>query len=190
MVQRLLQNLNIFYDIFEVGNISIILIYKKYPSFKIIRLAFENYCSLDELCYEKVSPDVVKKIKHLILKDFIKDFSQIENFFETAYFSDFAKKVLITLKNHVKRGKVITYKKLAECAGYKNAFRAVGNLMAHNPYPILFPCHRVIKSSMFLGSFLGANKKGILLKRLLLELEGIIFKKNDDKISSIFLTNR
>ncbi len=54
-----------------------------------------------------------------------------------------------------------------------NGARVVGNALARNPFPIIIPCHRAIKSNGALGGFQG----GIKMKRALLELEGIEFSE-------------
>ncbi|MHB8780246.1 MAG: methylated-DNA--[protein]-cysteine S-methyltransferase [Candidatus Geothermincolia bacterium] len=68
----------------------------------------------------------------------------------------------------IKPGAVKSYSELAEAAGAPRAARAVGNACARNPFPILVPCHRVVRSGGKLGGF-GADLR---LKRHLLELEG------------------
>lgn len=84
--------------------------------------------------------------------------------------SAFQKKVLPELYR-VPRGRVVTYGALARKAGAPRAARAVGTAMAMNPFPLVFPCHRVIRSSGEPGCFGGGTR----LKRRLLELEGIGF---------------
>ncbi|MBI5871292.1 MAG: methylated-DNA--[protein]-cysteine S-methyltransferase [Actinobacteria bacterium] len=66
-------------------------------------------------------------------------------------------------------GTTVTYSELAAAAGYPLAYRAVGNCMAANPYPVIIPCHRVVKSGGSLGSF----SAGIEWKARLLGLEGL-----------------
>ena len=68
------------------------------------------------------------------------------------------------------RGRVRTYGELAEAAGADGAARAVGNVMAHNRFPIIVPCHRVVGSAGSLGGF--SARDGINLKRRMLEMEG------------------
>jgi O-6-methylguanine DNA methyltransferase len=82
--------------------------------------------------------------------------------------SEFQLKVLNTLRK-VPRGQVRTYAKLASLAGRPKAVRAVGNIMAHNPVPILIPCHRVVPSSGGVGNY----GLGPQLKRELLAREGV-----------------
>ena len=83
---------------------------------------------------------------------------------------DFQKKVL-TQTAAVRRGKVITYGRLAEKIAAPNAARAVGTALGRNPFPLLIPCHRVIAAGGGLGGFGG----GLPLKRKLLKMEGVEF---------------
>ncbi len=57
--------------------------------------------------------------------------------------SPFARRVLEALRG-TRPGEVLTYGQLARLAGSPGAARAVGQVMAHNPLPILIPCHRVV----------------------------------------------
>jgi methylated-DNA-[protein]-cysteine S-methyltransferase len=57
--------------------------------------------------------------------------------------------------------------------GASGGARAVGNALAGNPFPIIVPCHRTIRSGFHLGCFGG----GTAMKRALLEREGIHFDK-------------
>ena len=81
---------------------------------------------------------------------------------------DFQKRVLLKL-SQVPRGKVVSYGQLAGKIGAPGAARAVGTALARNPFPIILPCHRVVKSTGHLGNFGGGQK----LKEALLRLEGI-----------------
>lgn len=64
-------------------------------------------------------------------------------------------------------GKVISYSELAALSGNRKAYRAVGQALAKNPFPIVVPCHRVIRLDGSLGGFSGAGgtdyKKRLLL---------------------------
>ncbi len=66
-------------------------------------------------------------------------------------------------------GEVVTYGELAALAGYPNAQRAAGSVCAHNRWPIVVPCHRVVAAGG-IGSY-GAS--GIEIKRRLLEHEHV-----------------
>ncbi len=81
----------------------------------------------------------------------------------------FQKQVFITLLNHTKFGSIITYQKLAQLIGKKKAQRAVGRALNKNPWPVIIPCHRVIKKNKEIGGF----SCGKEIKKLLLKHEGI-----------------
>ena len=66
-------------------------------------------------------------------------------------------------------GKTTTYADLATKAGRPGAARAVGQVMATNPVPIVVPCHRVLASGGKLGGF--SAPTGLTLKQWLLDLE-------------------
>ena len=71
----------------------------------------------------------------------------------------------------IPKGKISSYKKIASVLNTK-AYRAVGNAMSNNPYPIFVPCHRIINNDGSVGGYsLGVNKKINLLKK-----EGIATK--------------
>jgi len=88
----------------------------------------------------------------------------------------FAQKVYrVTLR--IPLGQVRTYKWVARQAGCPKASRAVGQILKHNPYPLLIPCHRVIRSSGKPGGYIfGINKKKALLdlEQRILKIYGII----------------
>lgn len=61
----------------------------------------------------------------------------------------------------IPKGKVTTYGEIARViTGTASAARAVGQAVARNQYPIIIPCHRVVRSSGDLGGYsLGLDKK-------------------------------
>jgi methylated-DNA-[protein]-cysteine S-methyltransferase len=63
----------------------------------------------------------------------------------------------------VPRGKVTTYKSLAESVGMKNGQRAIGKIMNRNPNPIVVPCHRVVRSDRSVGGYAYGTEKKIKL---------------------------
>lgn len=66
-------------------------------------------------------------------------------------------------------GEVVSYSDLARLAGHPRAQRAAGSFCAHNRFPLIVPCHRVV-SSGGLGSY---GSLGLDYKRRLLALEGV-----------------
>ena len=70
-------------------------------------------------------------------------------------------------------GKLSSYKKIAQAINRPNAYRFVGATLAKNPFPILIPCHRVIRSNNTIGQFAGGKN----LKIKMIELERDTVKK-------------
>jgi len=84
--------------------------------------------------------------------------------------SDFQRRVLLA-EYGIPRGQVSTYGLIAAFLSRSLAARAVGTALARNPFPIFIPCHRAIRSDRTLGGYQG----GRIMKRALLEMEGICF---------------
>ena len=101
----------------------------------------------------------------------------------TAYFDGRLKKFTVPLDLHstpfskrvlnevycIRYGETASYKEIAERIGNPKAVRAVGGANAHNPIPIIIPCHRVIAHDGTVGGYGG----GLDMKKNLLRLEGI-----------------
>jgi len=83
---------------------------------------------------------------------------------ETADLSVYTKKVL-KITSAIPVGYVSFYGAISKAVG--GSPRAVGNVMAANPFVPIIPCHRVVKSDLTLGSYSsgGINVKFELLKR-------------------------
>jgi methylated-DNA-[protein]-cysteine S-methyltransferase len=94
--------------------------------------------------------------------------------------SEFQKRVLLA-EYRIPRSWVSTYGRIAQFLGMQKGARAVGNALARNPFPVVIPCHRAIRSNGRLGGFQG----GIKMKKALLEFEGIEFSK-----TGVVSTNR
>ncbi len=67
----------------------------------------------------------------------------------------------------VKTGSKISYGELASRSGVPRGARFAGNCMAKNRFPVIIPCHRVIKIDGSLGNYSG----GVDIKIMLLEHE-------------------
>ena len=80
--------------------------------------------------------------------------------------TDFEWKVLKATLD-IPLGETRSYKWIAKRIGSPKSFRAVGQALRKNPYPIIIPCHRVIKSDGTLGGYAGgpSDKKEALLKK-------------------------
>ena len=64
-------------------------------------------------------------------------------------------------------GRRESYAAVAAAIGNPRAVRAVGSACAHNPLPVVIPCHRVVRSDGSTGQYVG----GPLAKSTLLDLE-------------------
>lgn len=72
----------------------------------------------------------------------------------------------------VPKGKVTTYGELAKAVGLKNGQRAIGKIMNKNPFPVIIPCHRVVKSDGKVGGyFYGQNVKTKMLSEEGIQIE-------------------
>ncbi len=68
---------------------------------------------------------------------------------------------------HIGYGRRESYAQVAAAVGSPRAVRAVGSACAHNPLPVVIPCHRVVRSDGTTGQYVG----GAEAKTTLLELE-------------------
>ena len=64
-------------------------------------------------------------------------------------------------------GEIRTYGDIAREIGRPGAVRAVGNALHRNPFPLVVPCHRVLRE----GGGLGGFACGPAMKRRLLAVE-------------------
>jgi O-6-methylguanine DNA methyltransferase len=70
----------------------------------------------------------------------------------------------------IPRGEVRPYGWIAAEIGRPKAVRAVGTALAHNPIPLVVPCHRVVRSDGSLGQY---SLGGPTAKRRILAAEGL-----------------
>lgn len=77
---------------------------------------------------------------------------------------------VLKAERSIPRGKAASYAWLARKAGTK-AIRAAGSALARNPFPIVVPCHRAVRSTRHIGQYQGGPE----MKRRLLEMESVEF---------------
>lgn len=82
----------------------------------------------------------------------------------------FQEKVCRIVKK-IPKGRVLTYKEVAQRAGRPGAWRAAGNILNKNRDKKI-PCHRVIKSNGKIGGY----NQGIKKKIALLKKENVLIK--------------
>lgn len=95
--------------------------------------------------------------------------------------SEFQRRVL-SAEYEIPRGWVSTYGRIGKQVGVNNGARAVGNALAGNPFPIVIPCHRAIRSDCKLGGYQG----GMEMKSSLLKNEGFKISKSGKVITTKF----
>lgn len=133
-------------------------------SFELVRLNFRLYLAYPKKEIILPHPSL-KNIFSICLKE-------LRNFFE-------CKSPFLNLPHHltlkpsslkileflrdIPKGKTITYGELAERVGLPKGQRAVAKILASNPLPLLYPCHRVISKRGISG-----YSQGVFLKWLLL----------------------
>lgn len=86
---------------------------------------------------------------------------------ESTIASSFERSVILEVAK-IPKGQIKTYKDIAKSINTK-AYRAVGTAIGKNPFPIVIPCHRVIRSDGKIGGFRGGSQ----MKVEILKNEGI-----------------
>ena len=82
--------------------------------------------------------------------------------------SEFEKKVWAELKT-IPYGQTRSYQAIAIRIGHPKSARAVANACGKNPYPIIIPCHRALRSDGSVGGY--SAQGGVKEKKRLLKLE-------------------
>jgi methylated-DNA-[protein]-cysteine S-methyltransferase len=144
---------------------------------KRIILPYPGRAEVEKVIFQEF-PGVEKGSAHLQpLADILVKYFEGKKFtqcfsFDAAGYTKFLVTVWKTTQT-IPWGEVRTYQWLSTQIKNPGSFRAVGNALGKNPFPIVVPCHRVIRSDGTLGGF--SAPEGILLKQRLLELEGAMF---------------
>ncbi|NHI82866.1 MAG: methylated-DNA--[protein]-cysteine S-methyltransferase [Candidatus Thorarchaeota archaeon] len=112
----------------------------------------------------------VEELVRRIQRFFLGDSSRITmDYVDTSVCNKFQLDVLLE-ERRIPRGMTSSYGRLASEIGTRG-IRAVGNALARNPFPVVVPCHRAVRSDRTLGGFQG----GLDMKRRILEMEGVRF---------------
>ena len=97
--------------------------------------------------------------------------------------TNFQKKVYEALLE-IPIGKITTYKLLGAYIGCKSS-QAIGQALKRNPFAPDVPCHRVIKSDLNIGGYVGHTEGAeVSKKKKLLAEEGVLFDTNN-KLSDV-----
>lgn len=143
----------------------------------------ENYVTRIELLNESKTESNLDTLPSYVatVARFLKDFPNsnyegVWNCLRLNQTTEFALKVIQAVVE-IPQGQTCSYQMVAEKAGRKKAARAVGSVMRKNLFPLIIPCHRVIKSSGQLGRysapwlFSEENPSGEVTKAQILDCE-------------------
>jgi methylated-DNA-[protein]-cysteine S-methyltransferase len=119
----------------------------------------------------KKDPKAVERVLAQLREYFAGDRSNFNLPVDISQLTPFQRSVL-DVACRIAPGQVWTYQRIAEELGRPRASRPVGGALAHNPIPIVIPCHRVVASDGSLGGYSGGS--GLKAKRWLLRLEGAL----------------
>lgn len=124
----------------------------------------------------------IQELANKIQQFFQGDTSPISmNYVDSSVCKKFQLHVLME-ERKIPRGMTSSYGRLALRIGTR-AVRAVGSALAKNPFPVIVPCHRAIRSDRTLGGFQG----GPDMKRRILEMEGVSFDSKGRVLYDDFL---
>jgi len=169
--------MNIFFDIIKtnVGWIGI-----QYSDNGIKKITLPNKSIFD--CKNEIEiyhkPDFINQKKIESLSKDITEYFEGKNIDFSTYsidlsdFSDFARITLNACRN-IPYGKTKSYQWIAKRINSPLSSRAVGQVLARNPCPIIIPCHRIISKQGQLTGY-GGKQNRIGLKKYMLNLESNI----------------
>ena len=141
----------------------------------IIKISYEEKIKKIELANEFPGKSEKDEVFHLFKNQILEYLSGTRKNFDHLDLldlggTDFQKSVWKALLE-IPYGQTSSYKQIANLIGNPKAVRAVGTACGNNPFLIIIPCHRIVKSDGSLGGFAYGSE----VKKKLLKLEGNIF---------------
>lgn len=141
----------------------------------IIKISYEEKIKKIELANEFPGKSEKDEVFHLFKNQILEYLSGTRKNFDYLDLldlggTDFQKSVWKALLE-IPYGQTSSYKQIANLIGNPKAVRAVGTACGNNPFLIIIPCHRIVKSDGSLGGFAYGSE----IKKNLLKLEGNIF---------------
>lgn len=140
----------------------------------LVRVAFdrEDHDVVLGFLAEQVSPRILAAPGRLddVARELDEYFAGARRSFDVAVDLRLAHGFRRTVLDHLRSiayGTTESYATVAAASGNPAAVRAVGSACAHNPVPLVVPCHRVIRTDGTIGQYLG----GTDAKQTLLALE-------------------
>jgi methylated-DNA-[protein]-cysteine S-methyltransferase len=140
----------------------------------LVRIAFdcENHDSVLTRLAAQISPRILRSPERLdeVARQLDEYFAGRRRHFEVTIDLRLARGFRRTVLDHlgeIAYGTTASYATIAAASGSPAAVRAVGTACAHNPVPVVIPCHRVVRSDGTIGQYLGGTEA----KHTLLALE-------------------
>ncbi len=140
----------------------------------LVRVAFgcEDHDAVLGVLAERVSPRILRAPRRLdgVARQLDEYFGRTRRAFDIPVDLRLARGFRRTVLDHLRRiayGTTESYARVAAAAGKPTAVRAVGSACAHNPIPLVVPCHRVVRSDGTIGQYRG----GSAAKETLLAME-------------------
>ncbi|MGV0792398.1 methylated-DNA--[protein]-cysteine S-methyltransferase [Mycolicibacterium sp. XJ1819] len=140
----------------------------------VVRVAYdiEDHDAVLARLAEAVSPRILRAPARLdsAARQLDEYFARRRTIFEVPLdlrMADGFRRTVIEHLRDIDYGRRQSYAAVAAAVGSPRAVRAVGSACAHNPLPVLIPCHRVVRSDGSTGQYIG----GPSAKSTLLDLE-------------------
>jgi methylated-DNA-[protein]-cysteine S-methyltransferase len=140
----------------------------------LVRVAYdvEGHDAVLTSLADRISPRVLRAPARLdsVARQIDEYFAKRRKVFEVAVDLRLAEGFRRSVIEHLREigyGNRESYAAVAAAIGSPRAVRAVGTACAHNPLPVVIPCHRVVRSDGSTGQYVG----GPLAKSTLLNLE-------------------
>lgn len=121
--------------------------------------------------------DLTRAVAERLVRYFYRELVDFDYPIDQRRFTPFQQQVYLAVQA-IGYGSVKSYGEIAREIQRPRAARGVGAAMAHNPLPIIIPCHRVIGSS---GAMTGYSAPGgISRKEMLLRMESTVLQEKLD----------
>lgn len=82
-------------------------------------------------------------------------------------------RAVLSVVRRIPYGATRTYAEVAGMAGFPHGARFAGNALHKNPFPVIIPCHRVVRSDGTTGGFAA----GCEMKKKMIALEAAVVQK-------------
>jgi methylated-DNA-[protein]-cysteine S-methyltransferase len=131
----------------------------------LVRIAFdcEDHDSVLTRLAAQIGPRILRSPDRLdvVARQLDEYFAGRRRHFEVAIDLRLARGFRRTVLEHlceIAYGTTASYAAIAAASGGPSAVRAVGTACAHNPVPVVVPCHRVVRSDGTIGQYLGGTE--------------------------------